>query len=423
MTVNNDCFLLSEDGNSIIRKTYLGDEKYFEDRLSLDGLIAGKGTDLEELYDKAWLRQKTKPVQTGARGVIRAADLFCGCGGLTLGAEEACRALGFAFQSVYASDINEAALGVYKRNFPTAVTSSDAVETVLDSDLGQPLSEAETCFKASVGRVHLLLGGPPCQGNSDLNNHTRRNDPKNLLYLRMVRCAEVLRPDALIIENVPGVAHDVHNVLDTAVSHLMSMGYHVNYRTVQMDLIGVPQKRKRLFLIASKGEQIFIDGVVAAHACEPRSLRWAIEDMTGAYDEEDIYDSSATHSFTNKRRIDYLFDHDLHDLPNSERPDCHRLKAHSYTAVYGRMYWDIPSPTITGGFGSTGQGRFVHPSERRTLTPHEAARVQFFPDYFRFDGILRRELQQLIGNAVPSKTSYILALELLRHLEIENEGA
>ncbi len=422
MTENKDCFLLSKDGNSIIKKIYLGNGEYFEHSMSLDGLVVGKDADLEELYDKAWLRQKTKPVQKGVRGVIRAVDLFCGCGGLTLGAEEACRALGFTFQSVYASDINENALNVYKRNFPTAVTSSEPVETILDSDLGKPLSEAEIRFKESVGKVHLLLGGPPCQGHSDLNNHTRRNDPKNLLYLRMVRCAEVINPDALIIENVPGVAHDVHNVLDIAVSHLKSMGYHVDYNTVQMELIGVPQKRKRLFLIASKGEQIFIDRVVAAHTCVPRSLRWAIEDMVDIYDEENIYNSSAKHSITNKRRIDYLFDHDLHDLPNSERPDCHRLKAHSYTAVYGRMYWDVPAPTITGGFGSTGQGRFVHPSERRTLTPHEAARVQFFPDYFNFDGILRRELQQLIGNAVPSKASYILTLELLRRLKIENEG-
>jgi len=422
MTDNKDCFLLSKDGNFIIKKIYLGNGEYFEHRLSLNGLVVGKNTDLEELYDKAWLRQKTKPVQTGARGVIRAVDLFCGCGGLTLGAEEACRALGFTFQSVYASDIDENALNVYKRNFPTGVTSSKPVETILDSELGKPLSDAEIRFKESVGKVHLLLGGPPCQGHSDLNNHTRRNDPKNLLYLRMVRCAEVIKPDAIIIENVPGVAHDVHNVLNIAVSHLKSLGYNIDYDTVQMERIGVPQKRKRLFLIASKGEKILIDRVVAAHMCEPRSLRWAIEDMLDMYDEESIYNSSAKHSITNRRRIDYLFDHDLHELPNSERPDCHRLKAHSYTAVYGRMYWDVPAPTITGGFGSTGQGRFVHPSERRTLTPHEAARVQFFPDYFNFDGILRRELQQLIGNAVPSKASYILTLELLRYLKIDNEG-
>ena len=125
-----------------------------------------------------------------------------------------------------------------------------------------------------------------------------------------------------------------------------------------------------------------------------------------------MFNSSANHSDENKRRIHYLFEHDIHDLPNSERPDCHRLKPHGYVAVYGRMYWNIPSPTITGGFGSCGQGRFVHPLKERTLTPHEAARVQFFPDFFDFKGVLRRELQQVIGNAVPSKAGFVVALPL-----------
>ena len=83
------------------------------------------------------------------------------------------------------------------------------------------------------------------------------------------------------------------------------------------------------------------------------------------------------------------------------------------------MYWDKPAPTITGGFGSNGQGRFVHPLRRRTLTPHEAARLQFFPDYFDFGNVKRRELQQIIGNAVPSKAGYAIGLEFLINSEVE----
>src|SRR5690606_26715584 len=109
-----------------------------------------------------------------------------------------------------------------------------------------------------------------------------------------------------------------------------------------------------------------------------------------------------------------LFDNVLHDLPDSERPDCHRLKNHSYLAVYGRLYWDRPAPTITRGFAYTGRGRFVHPLEPRTLTPHEAARVQFFPDYFSFGNANRSTMQNIIGNAVPPKMGYVAALELLR---------
>jgi DNA (cytosine-5)-methyltransferase 1 len=78
------------------------------------------------------------------------------------------------------------------------------------------------------------------------------------------------------------------------------------------------------------------------------------------------------------------------------------------------MYPDRPAPTITAGFLSTGQGRFVHPNHPRTLTPHEAARVQFFPDFFEFGVKYRRTLQRMIGNAVPPKMAYVVALDLLR---------
>ena len=79
------------------------------------------------------------------------------------------------------------------------------------------------------------------------------------------------------------------------------------------------------------------------------------------------------------------------------------------------MYPDKPAPTITSGFGSIGQGRFGHPYERRTMTPHEAARVQFIPDFFKFSKELNRvALQKMIGNAVPPKLTYIIGLELFR---------
>lgn len=129
---------------------------------------------------------------------------------------------------------------------------------------------------------------------------------------------------------------------------------------------------------------------------------------------DDIFNTASEHSLENKRRIEYLFENNLFELPNSERPDCHRLKPHSYKSVYGRMYWDRPAPTITRGFGSTGQGRFVHSLLKRTITPHEAARIQFFPDFFNFGDLRRRQYQDVIGNAVPSKLSYLLALHQLR---------
>jgi DNA (cytosine-5)-methyltransferase 1 len=126
-------------------------------------------------------------------------------------------------------------------------------------------------------------------------------------------------------------------------------------------------------------------------------------------------DKAASIGAENLERIEHLFRFDLYDLPDSLRPDCHRLKKHTYTSVYGRMSWDQPAQTITSGFTCMGQGRFVHPKRKRTLTPHEAARLQFLPDFFRFDEDLpRAALCEMIANAVPPKLTYLLALELLR---------
>ena len=113
--------------------------------------------------------------------------------------------------------------------------------------------------------------------------------------------------------------------------------------------------------------------------------------------------------------MNYLYDNGIYELPNHLRPKCQQKEDNRYTSVYGRMYPDKPGPTITSGFGSIGQGRFGHPYLRRTLTPHEAARVQFIPDFFKFGNSLTRvSLQKMIGNAVPPKLTYIIGLELLR---------
>jgi DNA (cytosine-5)-methyltransferase 1 len=127
------------------------------------------------------------------------------------------------------------------------------------------------------------------------------------------------------------------------------------------------------------------------------------------------FDKPSSISAANAKRIEYLFRFDRHDLPDSRRPKCHRLKSHTYRSVYGRMFWDRPAQTVTSGFTCMGQGRFVHPKRKRTLTPHEAARLQFLPDFFRFDGELpRTALAEMIANAVPPKLTYVVTLELLR---------
>ena len=100
-------------------------------------------------------------------------------------------------------------------------------------------------------------------------------------------------------------------------------------------------------------------------------------------------------------RMQWLLANDEHDLPNHLRPRCHQ-DGHTYKSMYGRLRWEEPAQTITSGFSSIGQGRYMHPERLRALTAHEAARIQGFPDYFDFSAaVTRRALTTMIGNAVP----------------------
>ena len=374
------------------------------------------------IYDLAWLATKERPRVRASAQEIRAVDLFCGCGGLTLGIREAARGLGCAFRSVFASDINKEALNIYAKNFQPDIIDNNPIEKSINGELGAELTAEERVFCDKVGKIDVLVAGPPCQGHSNLNNYTRRNDPRNLLYLRAVRCAEILKPDTLIIENVPGVLHDQHGVLQTADVYLKGIGYAVSFGVVKMWKIGVAQTRQRMLLIASRVmKEVDINKIVVQALLPARTMEWIIGDLTDKYDNSKVFDSSAIHSPINQARIHYLFEHGLYELPNEQRPDCHRLKPHTYPAVYGRMHWDRPSPTITGGFACCGRGRFVHPLYERTLTPHEAARIQYFPDFFDFGGMTRTGLVHAIGNAVPARAGYVVALPLLI-AALENGG-
>jgi len=368
--------------------------------------------DLAADFDAAWLRSFEPPKVPGTIDV-RFADLFAGCGAMSVGVIEACRALGKTAHAMYAADMNGKALGVYKENLTPRRSHSGLIEQNLDSPIGSALSERERSLKKRVGRVDLVVGGPPCQGHSDLNNHTRRRDPKNALYLRMVRFAEVFEPSWMIIENVRGVLHDENNVLSVAQDALERLDYTVEVIVLSGESLGVPQRRQRVFLLASKEKLPPLEKDLDRYRQPSRSFAWACDDLirTRAHP---IMDATGTPSPLNKHRIDYLFDNDCYDLPNSERPKCHRDKEHSYNSVYGRMRWNAPAPTITTGFGSMGQGRYVHPKQRRTITPHEAARLQFIPDFFSFGDVNRAAIAEMIGNAVPPKMAYVATLHLLR---------
>jgi DNA (cytosine-5)-methyltransferase 1 len=354
-------------------------------------------------------------------------DLFSGCGGLTLGLAQACFNTDVALEIALAVDFEASATAVYQDNFPAAErVVTDSIESLFDRSLTGPLTEDERQLAAAVGQVDVLVGGPPCQGHSNLNNHTRRNDPKNDLYSYMARAAKAFSPQIVLIENVPAVLHDKFgnaNVVQTVKDALVGLGFQVDDQVVQLKLLGVAQTRKRHILLATKvglpsPKEVFDS--LKLHPSASHDLRWAIGDLENVSPVG--WDKPPVPNAINLERMAYLESEQLLDLPNEKRPKCHQGE-HSYKSMYGRLSWDAPAQTLTSGFGSIGQGRYMHPSKLRALTAHEAARIQGFPDYFSFESIEGRGRRAtMIGNAVPPQLACRILGTLISQLELSQSA-
>ncbi|MEV0318861.1 DNA mismatch endonuclease Vsr [Streptomyces sp. NPDC050658] len=356
--------------------------------------------------DSDFLRRAERPTYETLERPVRVVDLFSGGGGLSLGAAEAARRVGRGTTIALAVEYDQSAADVYALNFPDADLRQEDVSGLFDGELKTRPTRTERALAQTLGHVDVLVAGPPCQGHSNLNNHTRRQDPRNALYLRAVRAVEILKPTFVLIENVPAVQHDKGKVLDKAVDALEMSGYTVAGAVLDFVRFGVPQRRRRHILLAVRGQQV--DPKVLLETRSPcddhdeRSVKWAIGDLLGVIAETGP-DSPSKPTAENQARMDWLHaEQGRVDLPNSMRPTCHRDKAHTYKSMYGRLSWGQPAQTMTSGFGSMGQGRFVHPGLPRTLTPHEAARLQTLPDFYDLDTSKKRGAwAKVIGNAVP----------------------
>lgn len=367
--------------------------------------------------EKWALRVGESPLTEATGPELRTADLFSGFGGLTVGLAEAARAVGSTLKPVLAVDFEKTAIDAYNANFPSAKAIYDDVLNIFPGEVGTSLTSGERELSRSYGDLDVLVGGPPCQGHSALNNRTRHNDSKNRLYRTMVRAAEVLRPHHIMIENVPGALRDRESVVQRTADELIERGYNVTLEVIDLSRIGVPQKRKRLILLASLDSSLDAAIIEKRHARQVRGVEWAIGDLADASSTSAarLIDQVARSAPDTRRRIDYLFDNGLHELPDQERPPCHASGGHSYTSIYGRLAADKPSQTITTGFYSMCMGRYVHPDQRRTLTAHEAARLQYIPDWFSFDTVPgRTALAKMIGNAVPPRLSFAVGVEMFR---------
>jgi len=320
-----------------------------------------------------------------------AVDLFCGAGGLSQGLKDA------GFSVAGAIDNDALAAKAFVRNHPhTKVWCMDIAD----------LTAAELMRTAGVtrGQLDLLAGCPPCQGFSSvrtLNGSKRIRDPRNNLVSEFERLVRGVLPRTVMMENVPALAKDRR--LKSFLRTLDKLGYSFTVGILNAADFGVPQRRRRMLLLAGRFKRL-----PAPSPSPPEALRKTVR-MTIA----------------NLPRAGVSGD-ELHDLPEKRAPkvidlirlipkdggsrsaasrrqqlDCHK-DFDGFRDVYGRMAWDKPAPTITGGCVNPSKGRFLHPEEDRSITLREAALLQDFPAHYQFP--LERgkfAAAVLVGNALP----------------------
>ena len=330
--------------------------------------------------------------------VPTAVDLFSGCGGLTYGLTAA------GFKVIGAIEIDPVAAETYKLNHRNIPISCADIRKVDPRVWARGLSLV-------TGNLDLLAGCPPCQGFSSLrtrNGSKQNRDAKNSLLLEMLRFIEVLLPKSVLMENVPGLEGRV--VLTKFKRALRVLGYTVSTTVEDVRYFGVPQRRKRLILIAFRGEAV----IFARRLNSIRTVRDAIGTLPDAGNSGDVlHDFMENRTLLTKRRIACIPKNGggRLSLPESEQLECHR-KTNGYKDTYGRMAWDQVAPTITTGCFNPSKGRFLHPEHNRCITMREAALLQSFPLEFSVpQGTAKTQVAKMLGNALPP--------EFIRHHAIE----
>lgn len=334
---------------------------------------------------------------------LTAIDLFAGCGGLTQGLRDA----GFAV--VGAVELDPKAAATYRLNHNSTRLVSGDIRVV------DPLAMLKS-LGLEVGELSLLAGCPPCQGFSRLrtkNGASSNKDQRNGLISEFSRFVEATMPKTIMLENVPqlGTTGEFRDF----VANLCRLGYFESSRVLDVADYSVPQRRKRLILIASR-----LGSVAMAEPTSPIStVRQFIGGLPMVGHSGDAIHDLAEKRSDKVKAILAALPKDggsRSDLPRSMLLNCHK-KSNGFRDVYGRMRWDAVAPTITSGCTNPSKGRFVHPEDNRAISLREAAILQGFPKDYKFDATHGREaISLMIGNALPPPFIRSHATKIKLHL-------
>lgn len=333
-------------------------------------------------------------------------DLFCGVGGLTCGLETA------GLDVVAGFDLDASCEYTYTSNNKAAFINKN-IEDVSGKEIKKLLRGYD---------VKILAGCAPCQPFSrhqkDKKNRKKHKDWK-LLY-QFARLVQEVKPHIVSMENVPELEGE--QVFKDFVKTLESLKYNVTYKVVNAADYGVPQRRKRLLLLASKIKKIQF--IPPTHST-PVTVRQVIGNLppvaAGQRNANDNLHVTSTLSDINIRRIQHSIPGGTwRDWPEELVLKCHqKVSGQSYSSVYGRMSWDDVAPTITTQFIGYGTGRFGHPVQDRALTLREGAMIQTFPQNYSFvppgQEVMLKNVARHIGNAVPPRLGEIIGISIIEH--------
>jgi DNA (cytosine-5)-methyltransferase 1 len=344
---------------------------------------------------------------------ILAADIFCGIGGLSYGFKQE------GIEVVAGFDSDPSCKYAFEVNVEASFHALD-VKTLTGAKLRKAFGNAKG--------YRVLIGCAPCQPYSSYTKRYRKKkktsvDHRWQLLSEFSRLVKETKPDVVSMENVPRLAS--HVVFEEFLKELKRLGYHISFSNLRAERYGVPQRRSRLVVFASRWGTIAVPK--ESHADRVKTVRDAIGRLpkikAGQACPDDRIHVGRGLTPLNLKRIRAArqggfwreWDSDL-------QLACHKKsKGRSFRSVYGRMSWNEPAPVITTQCLGIGNGRFGHPSQDRGISIREAALLQSFPKKFRFvpprEPINGLMLARQIGNAVPVRLGRMIARAIKGHLK------
>jgi DNA (cytosine-5)-methyltransferase 1 len=345
-----------------------------------------------------------------AKSKLKAVDFFCGAGGMSYGLQKA------GIKILGGIDLDSACEKTYTSNLKNAKYIKEDITLLSCRKLKSKL-------KLKVNDDSLVFAGcSPCQYWSKIKTDKTKSQKSAFLLKAFQKFIGHFKPGFIIVENVPGLLKNKkESILPDFLTFLRSQGYAYADGIISADDYGVPQKRQRYLLVATRlATQINLppkkknDHLVVRNYLGVANGFKKIE--AGTKDTTQFIHTAAHLSENNLRRIKITppdgGDRSAWKNNIDLQIDAYINKDHIFRNIYSRMYWDRPAPTITTRFNSLSNGRFGHPEENRAISLREGATLQTFPKKFKFRGSNQACIARQIGNAVPPE----LACHGGRHL-------